>query len=332
MRRAYLCLLLLATAGLTFVLLAKLHRPAEAAPLFVWPWAGTEGWRYTQGFHVDHALDFQPQITPGCDDPVDTTHTIRPTAPGHVTEIRYRGASEPPLPVSLVIDHGGGWSSYYTHLANIPDAVATIGAVMDYTTDLGNPSCYTDCTNGVGPPCATGRHVHFQLRKDGSGAGIMQTAICGWTVGADSGISRDGNTYYPDLSGAAPIANTGCAALAVTATPSATERATPTPANTATPTATATPTPTSTATPTPTPTATRTPSPTPTAVPLPGDANCDGETNVVDALLVLQYAGGLVHALRCPRNANVNADGVANAIDAAVILQYVAGLIPSLPV
>jgi len=75
----------------------------EAAPAFRWPWAGTEGWRYTQGFHSDYALDFQPQIAANCGDPVDTTHTIRPVAPGTVTEVRMRGSPEPPLPAGLVI-------------------------------------------------------------------------------------------------------------------------------------------------------------------------------------------------------------------------------------
>jgi murein DD-endopeptidase MepM/ murein hydrolase activator NlpD len=321
-RKAFLRLLLLAAAGLTLVLLANARR-SEAAPSFVWPWAGIEGWRYTQGFHLDHALDFQPQIAPNCGDPVDLTHTIRPAAPGTVTAIRYRGPPEPPLPVSLTIDHGAGWTSYYTHLANVPDAVATIGAQVDYETDLGNPSCYSACNPGVGPPCATGRHVHFQLLKDGSGAGIMQTTICGWTVGEDGGISRDGQTYYASLSAAAPIANTGCAATAP-------ETPAPTGTSTATPAATATATSTPTDTPTPTPADTPTPSPTPTPSWLLGDAGCDGVTNAVDALLVLQYSAGYPPSW-CTGRGDANRDGAVDPIDATLILQYAAGLIPGLP-
>jgi murein DD-endopeptidase MepM/ murein hydrolase activator NlpD len=288
-----------------------------AAPPFRWPWAGAEGWRYTQGFHSDYALDFQPQIAANCDDPVDTTHAIRPVAPGTVTEVRMRGTPQPLLPTGLVIDHGDGWSSYYTHLANVPDAVATVGAQVGFETDLGNPSCYTECGGtGVGPPCATGRHIHFQIRKDGAGSGILQATICGWTVGTDGGLTRNGLTYYPDLSGAAPIANAYCPAGDP---PPDTPASTPQPSSTAT----------STTTPSPTPTPT--PSPTPTPRPIYGDANCDRQVSSVDATVLLQYSAGLVQTLCSLQSADSNANGRVDPIDAQLILQFSAGLIGSLP-
>jgi hypothetical protein len=64
----------------------------------------------------------------------------------------------------------------------------------------------------------------------------------------------------------------------------------------------------------------------------PGDANCDGSVNAVDAALVLQYAAGLIGSEPCLAAAEVSSDGILNAVDAALILQYVAGLIPGLPV
>jgi murein DD-endopeptidase MepM/ murein hydrolase activator NlpD len=294
---------------------------AEAAPAFRWPWAGAEGWRYTQGFHSDYALDLQPQIPANCGDPVDTTHTIRPVAPGTVTEVRMRGSPQPSLPAGLVIDHGDGWSSYYTHLANVPDAVATVGAQVASDTDLGNPSCYTECAGtGVGPPCATGRHVHFQIRKSGAGSGILQATICGWTVGADSGLTRNGVTYYPDLSGAAPIANAYCPA----GDPPA-GTLTSTPSLTLTPTLTPMPTLTPTLTPTPTPT------PSPTPLPIYGDANCDLRVNSIDAAVLLQYSAGLVRTLCSLQAADSNANGRVDPIDAQLILQFSAGIIDRLP-
>lgn len=57
------------------------------------------------------------------------------------------------------------------------------------------------------------------------------------------------------------------------------------------------------------------------------DANCDGATNAIDALLVLQYNAGIVPSLECVQNADANGDGLVNALDAAIILQFDAGLI-----
>ena len=88
-------------------------------------------------------------------------------------------------------------------------------------------------------------------------------------------------------------------------------------------TSTTTPAETSTTTPTPSPT------PVPTEVlptPLPGDANCDGGLDSIDAALVLQSVAGLT-VLPCPMNADFNGDGTLDAVDAVLILQVVAGLI-----
>ncbi len=290
--------LAIATAAIAvtaFVTQHAFESTAEAAPAFRWPWAGNEGWRYTQGFHTDYALDFQPQIAPNCDDLVDTAHTIRPVAPGTVTTVRMRGSPQPAEPAGLVIDHGGGWSSYYTHLANVPAAVATIGAQVGYDTDLGNPSCYTKCDgSGVGPPCATGRHIHFQIRKDGNGSGILQATICGWTVSADGGLTRNGITYYEDKSGAAPIANAYCpAGDPATATPPV-----------------------------------ETPAPPPT--PARGDANCDFRVNTIDATVLLQFSSGLMQLLCDVPAADANANGRIDPIDAQLVLQFSAGVIAAL--
>jgi hypothetical protein len=59
---------------------------------------------------------------------------------------------------------------------------------------------------------------------------------------------------------------------------------------------------------------------------VPGDANCDGLVNSLDAALVLQYDAGLIHSLTCA-DADYNHDGVVNSLDAALILQKDAGLI-----
>ena len=64
-----------------------------------------------------------------------------------------------------------------------------------------------------------------------------------------------------------------------------------------------------------------------------GDANCDGVTNSIDALLVLQAEAELISitSLPCLDAANVHIDSQIDARDAAPILQYEAGLLDDLP-
>ena len=61
--------------------------------------------------------------------------------------------------------------------------------------------------------------------------------------------------------------------------------------------------------------------------PPPGDADCNGTVNSVDAALVLQFDAGLFEILVCSLFADVNRDGTVNSVDASLILQFVAGLI-----
>jgi hypothetical protein len=80
----------------------------------------------------------------------------------------------------------------------------------------------------------------------------------------------------------------------------------------------------------PTATPTAKPMPTPTPPPhefLPGDVDCDGDVDTIDAVLILQLEAGLLHELPCLKNADVNDDGQVNVLDATLVLQIVAGLI-----
>ena len=69
------------------------------------------------------------------------------------------------------------------------------------------------------------------------------------------------------------------------------------------------------------------PTPTPSPGELPGDANCDGAVNAIDAALILQLTAQLIDAVSCPENADLNGDGVIDVLDAALILQMDAGLL-----
>jgi hypothetical protein len=63
----------------------------------------------------------------------------------------------------------------------------------------------------------------------------------------------------------------------------------------------------------------------------PGDADCSGTVNSIDAAVVTQFDAGLIDALTCLEDADVNEDGSVNTIDAALILQFDAGLVARLP-
>ena len=58
----------------------------------------------------------------------------------------------------------------------------------------------------------------------------------------------------------------------------------------------------------------------------PGDVNCNGLVNSIDALLVLQYESGELLTLSCLDNADLNDDSVVNSVDASLILQFNLGL------
>ncbi len=62
--------------------------------------------------------------------------------------------------------------------------------------------------------------------------------------------------------------------------------------------------------------------------PPPGDVNCDGATNSLDSVLILQrFANLLFQPLPCEYAGDVNQNGGVGPIDAALILQYNAGML-----
>jgi alpha-tubulin suppressor-like RCC1 family protein len=64
---------------------------------------------------------------------------------------------------------------------------------------------------------------------------------------------------------------------------------------------------------------------------VPGDVDCSGTANSIDAVLLLQFSAELLSTLGCSQNADVSDyGGRISAIDAALILQYSAGLLDHL--
>ena len=64
------------------------------------------------------------------------------------------------------------------------------------------------------------------------------------------------------------------------------------------------------------------------AVPVvPGDADCSGAADSVDALLILRYALGIVDTLPSFENADVTGDGVVDSTDSLLVLRCALGII-----
>jgi hypothetical protein len=64
--------------------------------------------------------------------------------------------------------------------------------------------------------------------------------------------------------------------------------------------------------------------------PKPGDTNCDGAVDALDALAIFQFDARLVLVIPCPSVAEAYLDGLLNALDGLLILQYDAGLVDQL--
>ncbi len=93
----------------------------------------------------------------------------------------------------LEIDHGGGWTTSYYHLLN------TFGeGGVSRNWIMGSIACQT-CAGGY----ATGPHVHFSLKYNGSYVSLEGVKLSGWTVHVGSTaytsgyIERDGTTIDP---------------------------------------------------------------------------------------------------------------------------------------
>jgi len=93
----------------------------------------------------------------------------------------------------LEIDHGGGWTTSYYHLLN---TFGEGGVSRNWT--MGSIACQT-CAGGY----ATGPHVHFSLKYNGSYISLEGVKLSGWTVHVGSTaytsgyISRGGTTIDP---------------------------------------------------------------------------------------------------------------------------------------
>jgi murein DD-endopeptidase MepM/ murein hydrolase activator NlpD len=105
------------------------------------------------------------------------------------------GSSQRPSNYScwLEIDHGGGWKTSYYHLRNTYN-----GGSIDRNGIVGSIACET-CAGGY----ATGPHVHWSLKYNGSYVSLEGAKVSGWTIHVGStayttgSLERAGTTLDP---------------------------------------------------------------------------------------------------------------------------------------
>lgn len=65
--------------------------------------------------------------------------------------------------------------------------------------------------------------------------------------------------------------------------------------------------------------------------PIPGDVDCSGTVDSIDATLILQFDARLITRLRCQGNADVNGDSTIDSIDVALMQQLTVDPLLTLP-
>ncbi|MBK7217604.1 MAG: VWA domain-containing protein [Candidatus Promineofilum sp.] len=150
------------------------------------PWTAGETWNYNSGPHNNAGGDVGCRwgAPGGCPAPWSAIDVapLRPVgcaagdeggkyAPEYAAAVRggtlRRGSADDG---TVIIDHGDGWTTYYTHLS--PTQKATPGDI-DQGEPVGHPSCQGE-TSGI--------HLHFAVVYQGAFVNIDGTNLGGWTV------------------------------------------------------------------------------------------------------------------------------------------------------
>ncbi|MDE0215121.1 MAG: M23 family metallopeptidase, partial [bacterium] len=88
----------------------------------------------------------------GLDYAANTGDPIQAAASGTVIQVQSRGG----YGNTIVIDHGGGWTTLYAHLSR-------------YDVSVGDQVAIGEVIGGIGSTgWSTGPHLHFEIRYKGS--------------------------------------------------------------------------------------------------------------------------------------------------------------------
>lgn len=176
--------LLALLAGLLTVLVAT---PAQAAPNFKAPYPCGQQWTYSHhSAEVRQALDFVRS---------DGGTTAGTPVLASASGTAYRYSQPSGAGNYIVIDHGGGWKTYYFHLSSY--SVAN-GAWVDQGRQIG-------VTGSTGN--SSGAHIHYEQLYNGVGQSIVINGVSlapypssyyAKYLTSDNGCSGGGGKYWVD--------------------------------------------------------------------------------------------------------------------------------------
>ncbi len=181
----------LATGGLVATAPA-----ASAKPAFQLPFPCGQAWSgQTRSNH-------SPQLSIDFNRTDDLGDAVVASAPGRVSTVRDLGGTS--YGKYVVVDHGGGWTTYYAHLQSFG---VSVGQQVSGGTRIGALG-----TSGG----STGPHLHFEQRLNGSDQRVVFNGSTALYYGTSSYTSRN---RCGGSSGASGTVNTAGAPLTVRSGP-----------------------------------------------------------------------------------------------------------------
>jgi len=162
----------------------RIETPSALPERYILPFAVGETWYYTSGPHNHTGGDVGCTSGPGCPRPWSAIDIAPPeviSCPGSSYPLRrWVVAAEGGTVIDssqarVIIDHGDGWRTYYSH-------IATADRIEEGPVNQGQPIGHPSCE--VEPGSSTsGVHIHFAIWQEGVGfVDISGSALSNWKI------------------------------------------------------------------------------------------------------------------------------------------------------